>query len=102
MLVNIDAQDISALSQQFGKLVASLLDVVRMPALPLEIEATIAGNFRGFDGSQFYVVQRGSITARYQGKTIYTLEAGDILLPDITGGLDHKIAVYYGSEAGAQ
>ena len=102
MLVSIDAQDISALSQQFGKLVSALLDVVRMPSMPLEVDPTLVGNFRGFDGGQFYVVQRGAITARYQGKTIYTLEVGDILLPDITGGLDQKIAVYYGSDVGAQ
>jgi len=102
MLVNIDAQDISALGQQFGKLVSSLLDVVKMPAMPLDVEVTPAGNFRGFDGGQFYVVQSGSITIRYQGKTIYTLEAGDILLPDIAGGLDPSIAVYYGRDGGAQ
>jgi len=102
MLVNIDTPDISALCQQFGALVGSLLEVVKMPALPLEVDATVAGNFRGFDGSQFYVVHRGSITARYQGKTLYTLEAGDILLPDIAGGTDHKVAVYYSSDAGAQ
>ncbi|MEZ5501788.1 MAG: hypothetical protein R3E50_03675 [Halioglobus sp.] len=72
MLVNIDAQDISALSQQFGKLVSALQDVVKIPATPLEVEVTPAGNFRGFDGSQFYVVQRGTVTARYQGKVIYT------------------------------
>ena len=102
MLVNIDAQDISALSQQFGKLVSALLEVVKMPAMPLDIEITPAGNFRGFDGGQFYVVQAGSITTRYQGKTLYTLETGDILLPDIAGGLDQNIAVYYGSDAGAQ
>jgi CRP/FNR family cyclic AMP-dependent transcriptional regulator len=102
MLVNIDARDISALSQQFGKLVSALLDVVRMPATPLEVDETLAGNFRGFDGGQFYVVQRGSITARYQGKTIYTLETGDILLPDVAGTMDDQIAVYYGSDAGAQ
>ncbi len=102
MLVNIDAPDISALSQQFGKLVSSLLEVVRMPAMPLDVEATPAGNFRGFDGGQFYVVQSGSICTRYQGKTIYTLETGDILLPDIAGSLNQNIAVYYGSDGGAQ
>lgn len=72
MLVNIEVQDISALSQQFGKLVSALLEIVKMPAMPLEVDATDAGNFRGFDGGQFYVVQGGTITARYQGKTIYT------------------------------
>jgi CRP/FNR family transcriptional regulator, cyclic AMP receptor protein len=101
MLVNIDAQDISALSQQFGKLVSALLEVVRMPAMPLEVDVTPAGNFRGFDGGQFYVVQRGSITASYQNKALYTLESSDILLPDIAGGLDQNIAVFYSSDAGA-
>jgi CRP/FNR family cyclic AMP-dependent transcriptional regulator len=101
MLVNIDAQDISALSQQFGKLVSALLEVVKIPAMPQAVEITHVGNFRGFDGSQFYVVQEGAITARYQGKTIYTLEVGDILLPDIVGGLDQNIAVLYGSDSGA-
>ena len=102
MLVNIDAQDIAALSQQFGKLVGMLLEVVKMPAVPLDVEVTTAGNFRGFDGSQFYVVQEGAITASYQGKAIYTLEVGDILLPDIVGVLDSNIAVYYGSDTGAR
>ncbi|HEY6132181.1 MAG TPA: cyclic nucleotide-binding domain-containing protein [Halioglobus sp.] len=102
MLVSIDALDISALSQQYGKLVSALLEIVKIPSLPLEVDETPIGNFRGFDGSQFYVVQRGSITARYQGKTIYTLETGDLLLPDITGGLDQNIAVFYGSDVGAQ
>lgn len=102
MLVNIDAQDISALSQQFGSIVSSLIEAVRMPAMPFDVDVTPVGNFRGFDGGQFYVVQSGGITVRYQGKTIYTLETGDILLPDIAGGLDQHIAVYYGSDTGAQ
>lgn len=102
MLVNIDAQDITALSQQFGSLVSSLVEAVSMPAVALEVDVTPAGNFRGFDDTQFYVVREGSLTARYQGKTIYTLEAGDILLPDITGSLDQSIAVFYGTDSGAQ
>jgi CRP/FNR family transcriptional regulator, cyclic AMP receptor protein len=102
MLVNIDAQDILVLSQQFGKLVSGLLEIVKMPAMPLDVDVTVAGNFRGYDGTQFYVVKQGSITARYQGKILYTLEESDILLPDIAGGLDQNIAVFYGSDAGAQ
>ena len=102
MLVSIEAPDISALGQQFGKLVSALLKVVNMPAVQLDIEATDAGNFRGFDGEKFYVVQEGSISARYQGKTIYTLEGGDILLPDIAGSQEQGIAVFYASDAGAR
>jgi CRP-like cAMP-binding protein len=102
MLVNIDAQDIAALGQQFRLLVGELLQLVNIPPMPHAVDITPAGNFRGFDGSQFYVVREGAITARYQGRTIYTLEEGDILLPDITGGLDQSIAVLYGTDTGAR
>ncbi len=60
------------------RLVGALLDVVKMPAMPLDVDVTPAGNFRGFDGGQFYVVEQGSITARYQDKTIYTMEKLDL------------------------
>ncbi len=102
MLVTIDAQDITALGQQLGKLAGDLLEVVNIPAMPHSVDITPAGNFRGFDGTQFYVVRDGSLTVRYQDKTIYTLEPGDILLPDIAGVQDHSIAVLYGSDTGAQ
>ena len=101
MLANTDGQDFTILNQQFRKLVSALLDVVIMPSMPLDVDITGDGNFRGFDASQLYVVQRGAITARYQGKTIYTLEEGDILLPDIAGISDREVAVSYGSEIGA-
>ncbi|MCX2978343.1 cyclic nucleotide-binding domain-containing protein [Candidatus Marimicrobium litorale] len=101
MFVNIDAQDIAALSQQFGTLVGELLEVVNMRGQLHDIEITPAGNFRGFDDRQFYVILDGSVSARYQGKSIYTLETGDMLLPDVTGGLDTAIAVEYASDTGA-
>ena len=102
MLANAElAQDYSILNQQYQQLVSSLLDAVGMPGIPFEVEPTEKGNFRGYDGSQFYVVQQGSITARYQDKPVYTLEQGDMLLPDIAGLADDEIAVFYGSEAGA-
>ena len=102
MLANADlAQDFALLNQQYKKLVGALLDVVVMPSIKVEVEPTEEGNFRGFDGSQFYRVDAGSITARYKGRTIYMLEPGDMLLPDITGTTDQDVAVYYGSEAGA-
>jgi CRP/FNR family transcriptional regulator, cyclic AMP receptor protein len=102
MLVNVDTQDVSALSQQFAKLVGALLEVVNMSALPIEVDFTPEENFRGFDADQFYVVQQGTIAARYQAKTIYTLQVGEILMPDIAGSMDEKIAVFYGSDTGAQ
>jgi CRP-like cAMP-binding protein len=102
MLANAElAQDYSILNQQYQQLVRSLLDAVAMPGITFEVEATEKGNFRGYDGSQIYVVQSGSITTRYQDKMVYTLEEGDMLLPDIVGMADEEIAVFYGSEAGA-
>jgi hypothetical protein len=95
------AQDFSNLNQQFKKLVEALLEAVGMPGIPVEVGATPQGNFRGFDGSQFYVVRSGSLAARYQGKAVHTLEEGDILLPDIAGSVNEDSTVYYGSEAGA-
>jgi hypothetical protein len=103
MLANAElAQDYSVLNQQYQELVTGLLDAVGMPGIPVEVEVTEKGHFRGYDDSQFYVVERGSITARYQDKTVYLLEQGDMLLPDIAGNGDEDIAVFYGSEAGAR
>ncbi|MCB1842672.1 MAG: cyclic nucleotide-binding domain-containing protein [Halioglobus sp.] len=102
MLANTDEVDFATLGEQFRGLVAALVQSVGMPAIALEVEPSPGGNFRGFDEKQFYVVRSGLVTARYQGKTIYTLEEGDILLPDITGIGDQQIAVYYHSESGAR
>ena len=103
MLANAElAQDFTILNQQYRKLVEALLGVVNMPAISLETGVTGQGNFRGFDASQFYVVRSGSLTARYQGKTVFVLEEGDILLPDIAGTVAEEVAVFYGSDAGAR
>ena len=101
MLVNVDAQDISALSQQFAKLVDALVEAVNMSALAVDVVVTPTGNFLGFDSNKFYVLKGGTLAARYQDKTIYTLQVGEILMPDIAGSLDEKIAVFYGSDTGA-
>ena len=74
------AQDFTELTGQYRELIDSLLGVVGIPGTPVEVAPVAEGNFRGYDGNQFYVVQRGSINAHYQGKTVYTLEEGDILL----------------------
>jgi hypothetical protein len=94
-------QDFTILNQQHKELVSSLLGVVSMPGIPQDVAASSDGNFRGYDGNQFYVVQRGSIDAWYRGKTIYTFEEGDILLPDVAGAADADSAVYYRCELGA-
>lgn len=102
MLANAElAQDFTILNQQYKKLIDALLKVVGMPGVAIEVGPTEEGNFRGFDANQFYLVMRGSVSARYQDKVIYVLEEGDILLPDIAGTAEEDVAVYYGSEEGA-
>jgi len=95
------AQDFTSLDEQFKELVAALTDLSGIPPVRMEVEVTPAGNFRGFDGGKFYVVDSGSITARYKGSTVFILDEGDLLLPDIAGHTNVDIAVLYGSEAGA-
>lgn len=102
MRATTDEQDFTTLAEQYRELVGVLVERVGMPVIPLEVEPTPGGNFRGFDAGQFYLVKRGSIAACYQSKTIYVLEEGDLLLPDITGVSDEQIAVLYGSDEGAQ
>lgn len=94
-------EDFSVLDQQFKKLVEALLQVVGIPPTPIEVETTASGNFRSFDGNKFYVIKSGSLSARYHEKTVYVLQQGDMLLPDITGMSNPDATVFYGSEAGA-
>lgn len=102
MLANAElAEDFNKLNQQFKELVVALLEVVNIPPVRLEIEATPEGHFRGFDGGKFYLIDSGSISARYRGRTVYFLEEGDMLLPDIAGVTHRDMSVFYGSEAGA-
>jgi len=102
MLANAElAQDFNKLNQQYKELVAALLDVVNIPPVRVEIDATPEGHFRGFDAGKFYHIDSGSISARYRGRTVYFLEEGDMLLPDIAGASHRDMAVFYGSEAGA-
>lgn len=96
------AQDFTILSQQYRELIDALLGVVGMPGMPVEVAPAGDGNFRGYDANQFYIVQRGTLNAYYQGKTVYSLEEGDILLPDIAGSADQASAVSYRSVAGAR
>jgi len=102
MLANIElTEDFNIISQQFRKLVAAILETISIPSIPVSVDVTEDGNFRGFDGGKLYVVESGSITVRYQGRVVYTLEPGDILLPDITGNGDVDSSVFYGSDTGA-
>ena len=101
MLARTEGPDISALSRQYQELVEALIEAVGIPGRPLDVEPNHQGSFRGYDEKQFYKVTRGQIAVRYQNRTVYSLEEGDLLLPDIAGTLDKDIAVYYTAEAEA-
>lgn len=102
MLASVELpEDFKLLNQQFRGLVQALLDEVEILPIRVEVAPTQAGNFRGFDPARFYLVESGTITARYSDRSIYLLEEGDMLLPDIAGNRDPDVAVFYGSEAGA-
>lgn len=102
MLANVElAEDFVFLSKQYSNLVAALLDIIKIPSVTIDVATTITGNFMGFDGGTLYVVETGSLSARYHNRTVYILEQGDILLPDITGTSDHDSTVYFGSDTGA-
>lgn len=102
MLASVDLPaDFKLLNQQFRGLVQALLDEIDLLPIRVEVSPTQSGNFRGFDPGKFYLVESGTVTARYTNRSVYLLEAGDILLPDIAGTRDIDAAVYYGSEAGA-
>ena len=96
------SQDFTILTQQYRELIDALLGVVGMPGIPVDVAPALEGNFRGYDGNQFYVVKHGTISAYYQGKTVYTLEDGDLLLPDIAGSAEQDSTVYFRSVAGAR
>lgn len=102
MLANAElAQDFYVLNQQNKRLVAALLETVDLPSVPLEIEPTDNALLRGLESDKIYCVESGSLSARYRGRTIYLLDEGDLLLPDIAGSKDHEVAVTFSSENGA-
>lgn len=103
MLANVElTEDFTILQQQQKALVASLLEVTGMPAVSqVTVEPTSEGHFRGFDSGSLYVVEHGTVAARYQGRTVYVLDAGDVLLPDITGNGSPQSTVFFGSDDGA-
>ncbi|MGD8958168.1 MAG: cyclic nucleotide-binding domain-containing protein [Chromatiaceae bacterium] len=102
MLANAElAQDFFVLNQQGKRLVKALLEIVDLPPIPLEIESTDNALFRGLETDKIYHVLSGSLSARYRDRTVFLLDEGDLLLPDIAGAGDQEIAVSYASESGA-
>lgn len=102
MLASVDLPgDFKLLNQQFQRLVQTLLYEIEVAPVRVEVAPTQSGNFRGFDPAKFYRVDSGTLTVRYANRSVYLLEEGDLLLPDVVGTQDERAAVYYGSKAGA-
>lgn len=102
MLASIELPpDFKLLNRQCQGLVQALLDEIDLLPSRVEVAPTPSGNFRGFDPARFFLVESGTVTVRYANRSVYLLEEGDILLPDVTGTRDAEVATYYGSEAGA-
>ncbi len=90
MLANAElSQDFFVLNQQYKSLVAALLENVEVPSIPLEIEACDDATLRGLEGDKIYFIKSGSLSARYRERTVYLLDEGDLLLPDVGGYGDH-------------
>lgn len=101
MLANAElSQDFYVLNQQHKRLVAALLETVDLPSVPLDIEPTDNALLRGLESDKIYYVEAGSLSARYRDRTIYLLDDGDLMLPDIAGSSDHEVAVTFASENG--
>jgi CRP/FNR family cyclic AMP-dependent transcriptional regulator len=102
MLANAElSQDFFVLNQQYKRLVAALLESMDVPSIALEIEACDNAVLRGLEGDKIYFVKSGSLSARYRDRTVYLLDDGDLLLPDVGGIGDQEVAVSYACENGA-
>lgn len=103
MLANAElAQDFFALNQQYKRLVAALLDTIDIPGPALEVGAVGNALSQGLDGDKICRIDSGSLNARYRDRTVFVLDEGDLLLPDIAGVSGHDGAVSYSSDNGAQ
>ena len=102
MLVNAElAQDFFVLNQQSKRLTKALLETVDLPSNQVEIDASDNVITKGLESDKIYYIESGSLNARYRDRTVYLLDEGDLLLPDIAGHSDQEVAVSYSSENGA-
>jgi CRP/FNR family cyclic AMP-dependent transcriptional regulator len=102
MLANAElAQDFFILNQQYKRLVASLMELIDVASIKLEIEATDNAMIQGMAADKIYFVESGSLSVCYRNRTVYLLDEGDLLLPDVVGGSGPEASVSYGSEHGA-
>ena len=101
MLANAELeQDFFILNQQYKRLVTALLEIVDVPSTMLEIKATDNAVFEGLEEDKVYYLDTGSLTVRYRDRTLYLLDDGDLLLPDVTGSSDMDSMVIFSSENG--
>ena len=83
MLANVELpRDFFVLNQQCKGLAAALIERVELPSLPFRVGA---GEALAREGERIYRLASGTLGARYRGRTVYSLEEGDLLLPDIAG-----------------
>lgn len=102
MLANAElTQDFFVLNQQSKRLIKALVETVDLPAMPLEIEGTDNAVSQGLESDKVYFVESGSLSVRYRNRTVFLLDEGDLLLPDIAGTSDEEAAVTFSSENGA-
>jgi CRP-like cAMP-binding protein len=102
MLANTElSADFYVLNQQYKKLVAALLETIDIPKIPLEISAEDMNPGEKIAGDRIYLVESGSLDVIYRGKSLYTFEEGDLILPDIAGVSDPGATVSYGVDGGA-
>lgn len=72
----------AALSRQFRKLAQDLLERARIDAQPLLLANTRDAIAAGLNPNRIYRVDSGTLTVTYDRKALYTLEEGDLVLPD--------------------
>ena len=98
MLANAElAQDFFILNQQYKRLVSGLLDILDISPDRLTLDATEDAAMAGMDADKMYFVESVSLSALYRSRTVYLLDEGDLLLPDIAGADDHEVAVSFSS-----
>jgi CRP/FNR family cyclic AMP-dependent transcriptional regulator len=102
MLANTElSADFYTLNQQYKRLVAGLLDIVDIPKILLEIGPDDINPGEKISGDRIYLIESGLLEVIYHEKSLYTLEDGDLILPDIAGSSDKNATVTYGIDAGA-
>ncbi len=72
----------SALSKQFRKLTHELIECSKSIGQPITLANTHDALAGGLNPNRVYRIDSGTLTVTYDRKPIYTLEEGELLLPD--------------------